>query len=179
VSASLPGVLRRHDHCRIDSHATFSPARDSFDAVSALRIARRCDRAGSLRGDCVVYVPALRAGLVSAAAQRTSDDGDGHRSAGTAAEARLAMSDSIRSDQAVPLLSLGTPTEGGVSGRVLAKTSGGSLTLLRRRPGAARTPVASRGSGGCERGHRPVHRRTGESPRDSWHHRAHAGKRPA
>ena len=40
------------------------------------------------------------------------------------------MSHSIPSDQALPLLSLVTPTEGGISSRVLAKTSGGSLTLF-------------------------------------------------
>ena len=40
------------------------------------------------------------------------------------------MNDLIPSDQALPLLSLVTPTEGGISSRVLARTAGGSLTLF-------------------------------------------------
>ena len=40
------------------------------------------------------------------------------------------MSQMIASGEALPLSSLVTPTEGGIASRILAKTSGGNLTLF-------------------------------------------------
>ena len=56
------------------------------------------------------------------------------------------MSQLIAPGEALPLDSLITPTEGGIASRILAKTSGGNLTLF--------ALDAGQGGGGGDRGSR-------------------------